>query len=253
MNSEYQLVEKCENDWDKYYDHNTGCYFWWNNTTNESSWTAPKKVIPNKQIESYMPIDEFLGREHELNSTNGTHYDDDIKPRCIRCQNTENVNVHKFCDRCVSQIYNSNRPLLSEFKIECKGCRGWGLDLVQKNGYCNHCTKAVKELKTFENYNNGNRVTRANEPVKMTTVFPPCIKCGGWGRDLIVKDSLCNHCIIQSAREDFEKKVFMKCYVCHGFGLDLVKEDGLCDHCRRIASMNKTYLDKRTYGKFAGY
>jgi len=122
----------------------------------------------------------------------------------IKCQGCHGwgINLVKedgFCSHCKycldhgMEIKSYDRPEVlekatyiqkeTEF-IKCKGCGGWGKDLVQENGSCAHCNREAEK----------NRFEAAWKT--------KCKTCGGWGLHLVnPDDGLCNHC-----RRQFEQE-----------------------------------------------
>jgi WW domain. len=227
--SGYIFIENCGNDWVKYYDPSNGCYFYWNSNTQESSWVPPKKIFTeNDQV--VLPIDEFILEKSNQESTSTTKrkMSDVFIFRCNRCHTEENVRDHNFCDNCYKEINSYETLLIANYQIRCKGCCGWGINLVQPNGYCNICINNLRE----------NKPIRRHESIQCTknqeeTPFPRCSRCGGWGKDLLQENGMCNYCIMVEEEKAFERKLRTRCNCCGGWGLDLVKEDGFCNYCRR--------------------
>lgn len=70
--------------------------------------------------------------------------------------------------------YGGLRPTLDR----CEGCRGSGVGLVEKNGFCNHCNRL-----------------RLDFIVASARMRQRCSVCGGWGLGLVqVSTGKCDHC-----------------------------------------------------------
>ena len=159
----------------------------------------------------------------------------------IKCQGCHawGLNLIKddgFCSHCrynlehglEIKVYDNTEEMDSTkeetFIIKCKGCGGWGKDLVKENGKCNHCTLQEEKLQ-FE--------------AKWKT---QCKTCGGWGLDLVGEDGLCNHC-----RRQFESERIFFSRVLDQTPKTVSKEN-MINHpnFQAIYSINDTILGKRS-------
>lgn len=62
----------------------------------------------------------------------------------------------------------------------CEGCKGTGVGLVEKNGFCNHCNRL-----------------RLDFIVASARMRQRCSVCGGWGLGLVQASGNCDHCTRQ--------------------------------------------------------
>ena len=230
--SEVHFVEDCGNDWHKYYDTRMDCFFYFNRLTQETSWTKPKKICSGDEIE-LLPIDHFINEEDTTALTTSDRsrcQSETINEKCLKCGTLDDVLGHQYCKTCYDEINSPEAPLIRKFKIRCKKCYGWGLGLVQADGCCRRCSLMPTTLLPSRIPSIWDDTPRYSFKTPENT----CLRCGGWGKDLIKENGKCAYCLQEEARVEFERRWKKRCYLCKGFGLDLVQENGLCRHCERI-------------------
>jgi len=235
-------------NWHKVYDMNSNSYYR-NEETQQSSWYAPKKVKPS--VDNYIPIEKFISTD-SITSNEPTFLNHlvalpstlNLMNKCHRCDIEQDIRKHGYCGKCYAEINSYQEPLVGKYKIKCQGCHGWGLNLIQDDGFCSHCRYSLEhglEIKVYDNYDDNDEEL---SPSKEDPFTIKCKVCGGWGKDLVKENGKCNHCTLQEEILQFEAKWKTQCKTCGGWGLELVKEDGLCNHCRRQLESERIFFSR---------
>lgn len=113
-----------------YYNEKTGMSQWErpSNSTSSSQPPPPLNLLPENWVEA---LDETTGKKYFYNSK--THVSQWERPDSSQnCETgvSRNLATRYFNDKLVTPR-------------RCMGCNGWGIDLVQNWGYCNHCTRVL--------------------------------------------------------------------------------------------------------------
>lgn len=235
-NSKFHLMQDCGNDWSKYYDPNLETTLYYNPQTDESSWTVPKKIFTEDCL-GFLSLDQLPGDEGTTLPTEEHRSrcpSESFCEKCLKCGSTEDVLEVRYCIKCYQEINSYDSKLISTYKIRCNSCGGWGVGLVKPNGFCNWCYFRRENNLPINNY----LMSIFENEEEREPPFPRCLRCRGWGKDLVTEYGKCAHCIREETQEAFDRLWKKKCRICKGWGLYLVGEDGLCSHCRRTAPMN---------------
>ncbi|XP_011621136.1 uncharacterized protein LOC18428068 [Amborella trichopoda] len=136
--------------WVEAKDSASGSVYYYNESSGKSQWERPVESAMHRQppelpcpsIPTLLPdweeaIDDSTGQKYYYNTkTNVSQWEPPMFSERANSQNVDRVNTKTgAAENGVNQS--------SIFK-KCMGCGGWGRDLVQAWGYCNHCTRILK-------------------------------------------------------------------------------------------------------------
>ncbi|KAK7278989.1 hypothetical protein RJT34_24030 [Clitoria ternatea] len=124
--------------WVEAKDPGSGQCYYYNESIGKSQWEKPHEAIFTEKSPSslHLPenwveaLDETTGHKYYYNTK--THISQWQRPNLAQ----EVVSNHP--DMSVGGGYDQSSNLQ-----RCLGCGGWGVDLVQAWGYCNHCTRVL--------------------------------------------------------------------------------------------------------------
>ncbi len=227
--------------WQPVFDSNSDFYFR-NELNQQHNWNLPKKVKTTPT--NFIPIEQFIStNDFTVQSTSLPNQfvtlpsKINLMSKCHKCDTDQDIRQHGFCGKCYIDINSYKKPLVSEHKLKCQGCHGWGVNLVKDDGVCSYCRDRMDnglEVKVYDDYEANSPIA---EPIK-------CQSCGGWGKDLVKENGLCNYCFLKLEKEKFEAEWKTKCNSCGGWGLKLVKENGLCNHCKRQLDSERMFFSQ---------
>ncbi|XP_068636879.1 uncharacterized protein [Aristolochia californica] len=152
-------VSKLPPGWVEAKDPASGSLYYYNENTGESQWVTPRESgtlqppspspLPEDWLEA---IDDSTGQKYYYNTkTNVSQWESPNSSGQVGPQQTRNADLENKAAMSKSFAFP-----------KCLGCRGWGKDLVQIWGYCNHCTRVFNlpyRISSSSNLNSGQQIT----------------------------------------------------------------------------------------------
>ncbi|KAG9449393.1 hypothetical protein H6P81_009358 [Aristolochia fimbriata] len=146
--------------WVEAKDPTSGSLYYYNENTGESQWEIPGESGRVLQPSSFssLPadwleaVDDSTGQKYYCNTkTNVSQWEHPSSSVQVGAQQISNAALQ-------------NKATVSKsFDIpKCEGCGGWGKDLVQSWGFCNHCTRVFNlpyQISLSSNLNSGQQIT----------------------------------------------------------------------------------------------
>jgi hypothetical protein len=247
--SRYTPYQTYESGWQRVYDPDFNTPYYYNDQTQENSWNLPKKVKPN--YENYIPVEKFISTD-TTTSTEPTFLNHiaalpsslNLISKCHRCNTEQNVRNHGYCGECDAILNSYEDPQMAKYRIKCQGCHGWGINLVNEDGFCSHCKYCLEHGLEIKTYDRPEILEKATY-IQKESQFMKCKDCGGWGKDLVEENGYCAHCNREAEKRRFEAAWKTRCKTCGGWGLHLVNpEDGLCNHCRKQFDQERAFFSR---------
>ncbi|XP_058087225.1 uncharacterized protein LOC131234396 isoform X2 [Magnolia sinica] len=140
-------VLKLPAGWVEAKDPASGSIYFYNENTGKSQWERPAESVSSPQQPPSLPpllqdweeaLDDSTGQKYYYNTkTQASQWE---RPHLLEQAASEQ---HVESITSGEETAGKGNCQLSVMK-KCMGCGGWGKDLVQAWGYCNHCTRVLK-------------------------------------------------------------------------------------------------------------
>ncbi|GLT88016.1 hypothetical protein SLE2022_060610 [Rubroshorea leprosula] len=143
--TELAQIGKLPPGWVEAKDPSSGASYYYNESTGVSQWERPGATSTSGQ----MPLFSQLPGDwvEAVDDTTGCKYYYNTKTQLSQWKHPNSLShaASENTGTMVSEnVVDANRVNHSSNPDKCMGCGGWGVDLVQSWGYCNHCTRVLR-------------------------------------------------------------------------------------------------------------